>query len=152
MSAADLDALFRPRSVAIVGASADPNKVGGRPLAFLLKAGWRGRILPVNPSAASVQGVPAFSSLQAIDEPVDQAIVAVPAAQVLDTVAQCAARGVRALQVFSAGFGEGPGAAAAQQHLRAQAVAAGLRLLGPNSLGLFNVSDGYFGTFATALD
>lgn len=152
MSAAGLDALFRPRSVAIVGASADPNKVGGRPLAFLLRAGWRGRILPVNPSAASVQGVPAFSSLQAIDEPVDQAIVAVPAAQVLDTVAQCAARGVRALQVFSAGFGEGPGAAAAQQQLRAQAVAAGLRLLGPNSLGLFNVSDGYFGTFATALD
>lgn len=152
MSVAGLDALFRPRSVAIVGASADANKVGGRPLAFLLKAGWRGRILPVNPGAATVQGVPAFASLDAVDEPIDQAIVAVPAAQVPAVVTQCVARGVRALQVFSAGFGEGPGAAAAQDRLREQASAAGLRILGPNSLGLFNAVDGYFGTFATALD
>lgn len=147
-----LDALFRPASVAIVGASADPNKVGGRPLAFLLKAGWRGRLLPVNPNAREVQGVPAYAGLEAIEGPIDQAIVAVPAPQVMAAVEQCLARGVRALQVFSAGFGEGPAAAALQQRLRERAAAAGARLLGPNSLGLFNAADGFFGTFATALD
>lgn len=149
---ADLDALFRPASVAIIGASADPNKVGGRPLAFLLRSGWRGRILPVNPSAREVQGVPAFASLDEIEGPVDQAIIAVPAAQVLATAQQCIARGVRAIQVFSAGFGEGRGAAEMQHRLRERAAAAGARILGPNSLGLFNVVDGFFGTFATALD
>jgi len=148
----DLDALFRPASVAIVGASGDANKVGGRPLAFLLRAGWSGRILPINPGASQVQGVPAFPSLDAIDGPIDQAIVAVPAAQVAPVVEQCAARGVRALQVFSAGFGEGPGASQAVPRLRALAREAGMRILGPNSLGLFNAVDGFFGTFATALD
>lgn len=147
-----LDPLFRPRSVAIVGASSDPNKVGGRPLAFLRKAGFGGRILPVNPSAREVQGVPTFASLAAIEGPVDQAIVAVPAAQVLAVAGECIARGVKALQVFSSGFGEGEGAAEAQRALKAAARASGLRILGPNSLGLFNARDGFFGTFATALD
>src|SRR3954447_24112224 len=123
-----LDPLFRPRSVAIVGASSDPNKVGGRPLAFLKKGGWQGRILPVNPGAAEVRGVPAFKSLAAIDEPIDQAIVAVPAAQVLAVADECIARGVKALQVFSSGFGEGPAAAEAQRELRDKARAGGLRI------------------------
>ncbi|HYF17904.1 MAG TPA: acetate--CoA ligase family protein [Ramlibacter sp.] len=148
----DLSPLFRPRSVAIVGASSDPNKVGGRPLAFLRKAGWTGRILPVNPQGGEVQGVPAFRSLDEIAEPIDQAIIAVPAAQVLATAQQCLAKGARALQVFSAGFGEGAGAADAQARLKAMAAQAGARVLGPNSLGLFNAADGFFGTFATALD
>jgi acyl-CoA synthetase (NDP forming) len=147
-----LDALFRPQSVAIVGASNDPNKVGGRPLAFLKKAGWAGRILPVNPTAREVQGIAAFASLEAIEGGIDQAIIAVPAAQVLATVRQCIARGVRALQVFSSGFGEGPDAAQGQLQLQAMAREAGVRILGPNSLGLFNAVDGFFGTFATALD
>lgn len=146
-----LDALFRPRSVAIVGASSDPNKVGGRPLAFLRKAGWTGRILPVNP-APQVQGIPAYASLDAIDGSIDQAIVAVPAAQVMATAQRCVARGVRALQIFSSGFGEGSGAADAQLALKALAARSGARILGPNSLGLFNVAEGFFGTFATALD
>lgn len=147
-----LDALFRPRSVAIIGASADANKVGGRPLAFLRRAGWRGRILPVNPGASEVQGVPAFATVDAITEDIDQAIIAVPAGQVLATARQCVARGVRALQVFSSGFGEGPGAAEAQRELQRLTAAAGVRVLGPNSLGLFNTADAFFGTFATALD
>lgn len=147
-----LDALFRPRSVAIVGASSDPNKVGGRPLAFLKKAGFSGRIFPVNPAASEVQGLAAFKSLAQVGEAIDQAIIAVPATQVLAVVDECIAHGVRAVQVFSAGFGEGPGAAASQHQLRDKARSSGLRILGPNSLGLFNTGDGYFGTFATALD
>lgn len=147
-----LQALFAPRSVALIGASGDANKVGGRPLAFLKRAGYGGRILPVNPTAASVQGLPCWPSLDAIEEPVDQAIVAVPAAQALAVAETCIDRGVRALQVFSAGFGEGVGAAVALERLRERARAAGARVLGPNSLGLFNTTAGFFGTFATALD
>jgi acyl-CoA synthetase (NDP forming) len=147
-----LDALFRPRSVAIVGASSDANKVGGRPIAFLKRAGFRGRIVPVNPGAAEVQGLPAVASLGAIEGPVDQAIVAVPAARVLGVIDECVTRGVKAVQIFSAGFGEGADAAREKASLRARAQAADLRVLGPNSLGLFNTADAFFGTFATALD
>jgi acyl-CoA synthetase (NDP forming) len=153
-----LDALFRPASVAIIGASSDANKVGGRPIAFLKKAGWRGRIFPVNPGAAEVQGLPAYASLAAIDGAIDQAIIAVPAARVLAVADECLERGVKVLQIFSAGFGQGlqaqgaQGALGAQAQLRERAARVGARILGPNSLGLFNAVDGYFGTFATALD
>ncbi|MGE0315978.1 MAG: acetate--CoA ligase family protein [Lautropia sp.] len=146
----ELDALFRPRSVAIVGASADPNKVGGRPLAFLRKAGYRGRILPVNPAATEVQGLPAVRSLDEIDGEIDQVIVAVPAAQVPDVIERCIGRGVKALQIFTAGVGVGAGGDAGAPIERARA--AGVRVLGPNSLGLFSTREGFFGTFATALD
>lgn len=152
MSTQGLAALFRPRSVAIVGASNDPNKVGGRPISFLLKAGWRGRLLPVNPTAAMVQGVPAYSSLDQIDGAIDQVIVAVQASQASEVVDQCIRRGVRSLQIFSAGFGEGAGASDALAKLKRATTEHGIRILGPNSLGLFNAIDGYFGTFATALD
>lgn len=144
-----LDALFRPRSVAIIGASSDPNKVGGRPLHFLQKAGYQGRLLPINPSAAEVQGVRAHRSLSEIQEPVDQAIIAVAGRQVLEVASECIAHGVKALQIFSAGFGDD---ANDTRLLLERARAAGVRVLGPNNLGLFNAVDGFFGTFATALD
>lgn len=153
-----LSPLFNPRSVAIVGASNDPNKVGGRPLAFLRRGGWDGLLLPVNPQATEVQGLPAHASLQAACDATggvpDQVIVAVPPAQVLPLARDCAHLGVRALQIFSAGFGEGTGEAGAraQAELRALVRAGGMRVLGPNSLGLFNTAAGYYGTFATALD
>jgi acyl-CoA synthetase (NDP forming) len=147
-----LDPLFNPRSVAIVGASADANKVGGRPLAFLRRGGYAGRIVPVNPGAAQVQGLPAVASLSQVDGPLDQAIVAVPAAHVLGVIDECVARGVKAVQIFSAGFGEGPEATRQKAALLERTRAAGLRVLGPNSLGLFNTAQGFFGTFATALD
>jgi acyl-CoA synthetase (NDP forming) len=152
MTLASLDALFRPRSVAVVGASSDANKVGGRPIAFLRRAGYTGRIIPVNPGATEIQGLPAVSSLSQIDGTVDQAILAVPAARVLGAIEECTALGVKAVQIFSAGFGEGADAARQKASLCEHAQTAGLRVLGPNSLGLFNTADAYFGTFATALD
>jgi acyl-CoA synthetase (NDP forming) len=148
-----LDALFRPRSVAVIGASSDPNKIGGRPLAFLKRAGYGGVIYPVNPSAASVQEIAAWPTLAAISGVVEQAIIALPGGAVLGAVEACVAKGVRALQIFSAGFGEGGAEGQRQQaQLRERAMAAGMRVLGPNSLGLFNTTDKFFGTFATALD
>jgi acyl-CoA synthetase (NDP forming) len=149
---ASLDALFRPRSVAVIGASADANKVGGRPIAFLKRGGFAGRIVPINPNAAEVQGLRAFASLATAGGGIDQAIVAVPAAQVPGVVDDCIAQGVRAVQIFSAGFGEGADAAQQKAALQQRVRSAGVRLLGPNSLGLFNTADGFYGTFATALD
>jgi acyl-CoA synthetase (NDP forming) len=148
-----LDALFRPRSVAVIGASSDPNKIGGRPIAFLKRAGYRGVIHPVNPGAAMVQDIAASASLAAISGGVEQVIIALPGRAVLGAVEECVAKGVRALQIFSAGFGEGGAQGAREQaQLRERAAAAGMRVLGPNSLGLFNTADNFFGTFATALD
>lgn len=148
-----LTALFRPRSVAVIGASSDPNKIGGRPIHFLKKGRYRGAIYPVNRSAASVQGIGAFPSLQAIGREVDQAIIAVPAKLVLPALEQCVAARISAVQIFTAGFAEaGEEGRALQAKLVGLASANGVRLLGPNTLGIFGVADGFFGTFATALD
>jgi acyl-CoA synthetase (NDP forming) len=145
-----LDALLRPASVAVFGASNDPNKVGGRPIAFLLKAGYAGTIVPINPGSAQVQGLPAYASL-AEAPPVEHAIIALAAPQAVEALAQCAAHGVKAVQVFSAGFAE-TGNADLQRGLVETAARAGIRLIGPNSLGLINLRHRFFGTFATALD
>lgn len=153
MTAPALNPLFRPRSVAVIGASSDPNKIGGRPIAFLKRAGYRGAILPINPAAGQVQEITAYPSMAAVDQAIDQAIIALPARAVLEAVDDCVARRVKAVQIFSAGFGEGGEEGRGDQEtLRRKAAAAGMRVLGPNSLGLFNVADGFFGTFATALD
>jgi acyl-CoA synthetase (NDP forming) len=148
-----LDALFRPRSVAVVGASSDPNKIGGRPLHFLLRGGFQGAIYPINPGAAEVQGVKAYPSLGAVPGELDMAIIALAAPQVAAAVRAAAAKGAKAAVVFSAGFGEeGEAGRAMQTELLATAREAGIRLLGPNSLGLFGAEQGLFATFATALD
>ncbi|HKX02584.1 MAG TPA: CoA-binding protein, partial [Methylomirabilota bacterium] len=101
-----LGAVFRPRAIAVVGASDDPVKIGGRPLAFLLRHGYRGPVYPVNPSRATVQGLPAYPSVAAIPGEVDLAVVVVPAERVLESLEAAAAKGIRAAIVFSSGFAE----------------------------------------------
>lgn len=138
-SAAGLDAVFAPRSVAVVGASPDPASVGHRVLASLQRNGFRGALHPVHPRAAEVLGLPVHRTVGDVPGPVDLAVVAVPAAAVLDVARQCAVKGVRALVVISAGFREaGPQGAAAEQELGALARAAGMRVVGPNCLGVVN--------------
>lgn len=144
-----LDRLLAPRSVAIIGASDDPVRIGGRPIASMLKLGYAGRILPVNPNRATVQGLPAYPSVEALPETPDVAIVAVPAPQVLATVTALAARGVAGAILFSAGFAEvGGDGVAMQAELVAAARKGGMRLLGPNSLGLVNLQTGFVGSFS----
>ncbi|VTU33258.1 succinyl-CoA synthetase subunit alpha [Variovorax sp. SRS16] len=147
---ASLRPLFAPRSVAMIGASNDENKVGGRPLAFLKRAGFGGTLVPVHPAADTVQGLPVFRTLAAAG-PVEHAIIALAARDVLPAFRDCAAKGVKAVQVFSSGFADA-GRMAEQDELLRTAREAGMRMIGPNSLGLFNAVDGFFGTFATALD
>ena len=145
-----LDRLLAPRSVAVIGASDDPARIGGRPIASMRRLGYAGRILPVNPNRSTVQGLPAYASVDALPEVPDVAIVAVPAPQVLATVTALAQRGVAGAILFSAGFAEVGGEGIAMQaELVAAARKGGMRLLGPNSLGLVNLSTGFVGSFSS---
>ena len=101
-----LQALIAPESVAIIGASDDPARIGGRPLRYLLKWGYGGEIFPINPNRPTVQGVAALASIKDVGKPVDCALVAVPASLVIQTLEDCVACGVRSAIVFSSGFAE----------------------------------------------
>jgi len=131
--------LLKPRSVAIVGALRDASKVGGAILANMLQAGFAGAIYPVNPKAAEVQGRAAYASVSAIGAPVDVAIICLPAAQVETAMRECAAAGVHAVVVISSGFSEVAGAGReSQQRLVQLARTSGMRLVGPNCMGIIN--------------
>ena len=148
-----LDHLFHPAAAAVIGASTDPDKIGGRPIYFTMKRGFAGRLYPVNARASEVQGLPAFPDLASIGEVVDCVIISVPAPAVTNAVEQCADTGVKVAAVFSAGFAEmGADGAAAQARLVEIAHAGGVRLLGPNCMGAFCVTSNWYGTFTTAFD
>ena len=105
----DLDSLaplFHPRSVAVIGASSDPAKIGGLPVHYLKLHGFDGPVYPVNPKSPEIQGLPAYASVRDIDGPVDLAILSVPGHLVEQAATDCIAKGVRALITFSAGFAE----------------------------------------------
>jgi acetate---CoA ligase (ADP-forming) len=151
MTDPSLDALFSPRSIAVVGASATPTKIGGVPIDLLLRCGYAGRIVPINPKAAEIQGLPAYPSLRAVGEPVDLAVFAIPEALVPAAIDDAIAAGTKAVVLFSAGYAEvGPEGEAAQMRLAAQARAGGLRLIGPNCLGVMNVREHVYATFSPA--
>jgi acyl-CoA synthetase (NDP forming)/GNAT superfamily N-acetyltransferase len=134
--------LLTPRAVAVYGASATGQGVGAAILGHLRDGGFRGVILPVHPSAPSVAGVRAHPSAAGSGVPVDLAVVAVPPPAVPAVVADAAAAGIHGLVVVSAGFAEaGPEGAAAQRELVRAAYAAGMRVVGPNCLGIANTDD-----------
>ena len=145
-----LHALRAPRGIAVLGASDDPVKIGGRPLAFLLRHGYRGHLFPVNPARATVQGLPAFPSLDAIPEAVDLAIVVVPAERVLEALEAAATKGVRVAIVFSSGFAEvGDAGRREQARMGALARRTGLRVIGPNCQGFAHLPSRLIATFAS---
>jgi acetate---CoA ligase (ADP-forming) len=136
---AALRSILAPSSVAVVGASRQRGSVGGELFHNLLSAGFNGPVYPVNPGAEVVQSVVAYHSVLDVPGPVDLAVVAVPAAAVVDVARQCAAKGVHALVVLSAGFAEtGPRGAERQRELLGVCREAGMRLIGPNCLGMVN--------------
>ena len=147
------DALFRPRGIAIVGASNDPDKLSGRPLDYLLRLGYRGAIVPVNPNRDKVQGVRCYRSLAQASGPLDLAIVVVPSAFVAQALRDSAAADVSAAIVFASGFAEmGGRGLALQQELADIVRSTGLRLIGPNCLGSFALGSKAFATFSSAFD
>jgi acyl-CoA synthetase (NDP forming)/RimJ/RimL family protein N-acetyltransferase len=138
--------LLNPRSVAIVGASNDAGKIGHAVVVNLLRSGFDGPLYPVNPEARHVAGIPAYHSVLAVPDELDLAVIAVPAAAVPAVVDECAARQVKGLIVISGGFGERGSAderatgRAAQRALVTEARARGMRVVGPNCLGVVNTA------------
>jgi acyl-CoA synthetase (NDP forming)/GNAT superfamily N-acetyltransferase len=139
--AASIRSFFDARSVAVIGASRRHDTIGQTLVRNLVLGDYQGRVYVVNPAAESVAGMPAYPSVMAIPDQVDIAIVAVPAESVLDVVLDCAAKGVHGLVVVSSGFAEtGEEGRHRQRRLVGQARSYGLRLIGPNCLGIINTA------------
>jgi acyl-CoA synthetase (NDP forming) len=145
--------LISPRSIAVVGASADFGKINGRPLKHLLDKGYAGRILPVNPKYGEIGGMPCHPDIESLPEAADLAIVAVPATEVLAAVEALGRRGIRAAVIFSSGFGEmGAEGRAMEEALAQRARECGVLLCGPNCLGFINAFDKVYATFSQYAD
>jgi acetyl coenzyme A synthetase (ADP forming)-like protein len=140
---ASLRPFFEPSSIAVVGAGRRPGGVGAEILNNLRTTGYRGRIVPIHPSAAVVHGLPAVPRLTMVQGDIDLAVVVVPAAQVLSVVRDAAAKHVKALVVISAGFAEvGAEGRQAEAELLSIVREAGMRMIGPNCMGVLNAAPG----------
>jgi succinyl-CoA synthetase alpha subunit len=145
-----LDTLLAPASVAVVGASDNPHKVGGRPLRYLLDQGYAGRVYAVNPRQSTVQGLKAHASLEALPEVPDVAVLCVAAEQAEEQLALAARLGVHHALLFASGYAEiGAEGLARQRRLRAVARDGGVRLLGPNTIGIASFDSGAVLSFAS---
>lgn len=155
-SAAAINAMrsfLSPRTVAVIGASRNRATIGGRLFHNLIEAGFQGPLYPVNPQSTSVQGVPAYKSILDVPDRVDLVFIVVPASMVINVARDCAEKGVQSLVVISSGFGEiGEAGAELQEELVAVCRNSGMRLIGPNCMGILNTAPevGLNGTFGTA--
>ena len=148
-----LEGLFRPSSIAIIGASKDATSLSGRPLDILLQHGYDGRVYPVNPNRSEVGGLPTWPSIKAVPEAVDLVVVAVRASLVPDVLSECASAKARHAVIFTSGFAEeGAAGRRAEDELAALARASGMRIPGPNAEGFFNVHDGIPVSFSPTVD
>lgn len=146
---APLDQIFNPSAIAVIGASSNPAKIGGLPVAYLQSLGYEGKVIPINPNATEIQGLKAYPDLKSAPAGIDLAIVAVPATLVEAAVEDAAAAGVKGLIMFSSGFAEiGEAGAQAQARIAEIAKRSGMRILGPNCLGYMNVAAGLYATFS----
>ena len=147
---------LNPRSVAILGASDNPIKAGGRPIAYMRRHGYAGRILPVNPKRAEVQGLAAYPTLRALPEAPDAVVISLPGEEVAAAIDDCVAVGARLAVVYSSGFAElGEEGRRQQADLVARARRAangGLRLFGPNCQGVANFATGAILNFSTMIN
>ncbi len=138
----DFSRLVNPRAVAVVGASNDLTRIGGQPLKLLTEFGFKGKVYPVNPKYAEIKGLTCYKDIAAVPKPCDVALVALSSNHVLSVIEQCGAAGIPFAIVLSAGFSEvGGDGIELQQKLTATAKRAGVRLIGPNCLGMLNLHD-----------
>jgi acetyltransferase len=144
-----LDAVFSPRSIAVIGATDRPSSVGRTLLLNLISSPFGGTVYPVNPKRTSVLGIRAYATIADVPDAVDLAVIATPAASVPAVMQECAASGVRAAIIISAGFREtGEEGAELESNIRAIARSAGMRVIGPNCLGVMRPVSGLNATFA----
>ncbi|WP_332608886.1 acetate--CoA ligase family protein [Achromobacter sp. ESBL13] len=147
---AALDCLLDPRSIAMIGASANAGRIGGMPLELLTRFGYAGGIYPVNPKYQEVFGIRCWPDIEAVPEPVDLAVLAIAAAEVTPMLRRCHAHGVRAAIVYAAGFAEAGGdGARLQAELEAFVAQSGMAVAGPNCMGFANLNTQAHTAFAS---
>lgn len=145
-----LTSALAPRSVAIIGASENIHKIGGRPIYYMQRHGFQGAIYPVNPAREEIQGHKSYASMAALPEVPDLALVVVGGDKTVAAVEECAELGVKSAVVIASGFGEtGPEGMELQRHMVSKARAKGMRLYGPNTQGLANFGTGAIAGFST---
>jgi acetyltransferase len=144
-----LKPFFEPGSIAIIGASRTPNKAGHNIVENLLRLGYTGRIYPVNPQARQILGVPVYSALKDIPEAPELALIVLPPSLVIAALKECAARGIKAVIIETAGFGEmDEEGERAEREIASIAREAGIRVMGPNSIGTINPRANFDASFA----
>jgi len=144
-----LDSLFKPRSIAVIGASHDPRKVGHAVLNNLIRHKYRGKLCPVNPSGGEILGLQTYTTVSAIGDNIDLAVIALPASIVPGSLRECTAAGIKSAVILSAGFKEaGKEGTRLEEELRTISKDRGIRILGPNCLGLINTANSMNATFA----
>ncbi len=149
----EIDSLFRPRSVAIIGASGDLTRIGGLPIRFLRQHGFSGKIFPVNPKYKEIAGLPCFPALGDIPQTVDLALIGLPRQFVIPALKECAAKKIPFVILFSAGFAEmGETGRSEQEEILRLARESGLRVVGPNCIGIINSHDRVATSFTSGLE
>src|SRR6202043_3540000 len=148
-----LDSFFAPESIALIGASRDLEKIPGRLLSMLRKNGFPGKLYPINPNHSDIDGLKCYPSIADVGQPIDLAIVIIPARAVLGALEQCAAAGVRNAVIISSGFAEEGGDSAAMQDAIADlAKRTGMRISGPNAEGFYSEAQHVAATFSPTVD
>lgn len=153
LDTSSMEFFFNPRSIAVIGASNDIRKVGGKALSALKKWGIIGKLFAINPKHHELQGVACYPSLLAVPEEVDMAIISTSSESVLGKIEQCIEKKVRVAVIFTSGFAEvGPEGKAMQQKIVEVARKGGIRLLGPNCVGIVNLNNSLMASFASIVD
>ena len=132
-----LDAFFKPDSVAVIGASEKAGRIGSTLVQNLIRGGFAGSIFPINRNYPEIHGLTAYDAVTSLPDPVDLAIIAIPIKDVPEVIRECGQAGIKAAIIISAGGREvGPGGKEIEAAIKAEAAAAGVRYLGPNTMGL----------------
>ena len=148
-----LNEIMSPKSIAIVGASDNKGRIGGRPLAHMIEQKFSGGIFPINPNRDSVQGIKAYSSLLDVKEDLDFILIAVPSQIVVSVLEQAVEKKAKTALIFSSGFSEiGGQGQIYQNQIKKISKDSGLRVIGPNCLGLFNSATNFYPTFTSTID
>ena len=143
-AAPDLSRLLNPRGVAIIGASTDLTRIGGQPIKLLTEYGYKGRVYPVNPKYTEVKGLTCYPDVSTVPQPCDIALIAVSGALVPGAIEQCGKAGIPFAVILSAGFSEaGEAGKALNEKLLAAIKTSGVRVVGPNCLGVMNLDEDF---------
>jgi len=140
--------LFEPRSLAIIGASGDKGKIGNSVITNVIQNGYKGKIFPINPKGGEIEGIRAYKTILDVNDEIDVAVLTIPAKFALESVGQCAAKGVKYAMVITSGFSE-IGNAKEERAMVKIANEKGMRILGPNIFGIFSVESSLNSTFAS---